>query len=75
MKFGNQSRPSSLIINVIFEIADLDSKLKTQIWSQNCNVPGFYEIRHSEQMEHAKFGTQNKCNMLIINILIGIDEC
>ena len=29
MKFGNQSRSGSLIINVIFEIADIDPKLKT----------------------------------------------
>ena len=29
MKFGNQSRSSLLIINMIFEIADLDPKLKT----------------------------------------------
>ena len=29
MKFGTQSRSSSLIINIIFEIADLDPKLKT----------------------------------------------
>ena len=28
MKFHNQSRSSSLIINMIFEIADLDPKLK-----------------------------------------------
>ena len=29
MKFGNQSRSSSLIINMILEIADRDLKLKT----------------------------------------------
>ena len=29
MKFGNQSRSSWLIINMIFEIVDLDPKLKT----------------------------------------------
>ena len=29
MKFGTQSRSSSLIINMISEIADLDSKLNT----------------------------------------------
>ena len=29
MKFGNQSRSSSLMINMIFEIADLEPKLKT----------------------------------------------
>ena len=29
MKFGNQSRSSSLIINMIFQIADLGPKIKT----------------------------------------------
>ena len=29
MKFGNKSRSSLLIINMIFEIVDLDPKLKT----------------------------------------------
>ena len=29
MKFGNQSRSSWLIINMIFEIANLDAKFKT----------------------------------------------
>ena len=29
MKFGNQTRSSSLIIKMIFEIADLDPTLKT----------------------------------------------
>ena len=54
MKFGTHSRSSSLIINMTFEIADLDPKLILgQIWSQNCNVLDFYEIWHSEQIEHA----------------------
>ena len=26
-----------------------------QIWSQNCNVPDFYEIQHSEQTEQAYY--------------------
>ena len=41
-KFGTQSRSSLLIINMIFEIADLDPKLKT--WTDlvsNCNVLQF----------------------------------
>ena len=43
MKFGNQSRSSSLNINMIFEIADLDPILKPgQVWSQNCKVPDFF---------------------------------
>ena len=45
---------------MIFEIADLDLKLKTcQIWSQNCNVPDFYEIWHSEQIEHVNYEYSN----------------
>ena len=56
-KLGNQNRSSSLIINMIFEIADLDPKLiiYRQIWSQNWNVTDFYEIWHSEQIEHANY--------------------
>ena len=52
VKFGNQSRSSSLIINMIFETATRKKKLG-QTWSQNCNVPNFYEVSHSEQIEHA----------------------
>ena len=26
-----------------------------QIWSRNYNVPDFYEIWHSEQIEHANY--------------------
>ena len=64
MKFGDQSRSSSLIINMIIEIEDLDPKLKT--WADLVKIamcPIFM-----------KFGTQHKSNMLIINILIGIDD-
>ena len=64
MKFGNQSRSSSLIINAIFEIADLDPKLKA--WADLVSKLQCAPI-------FMKFGTQNKSNMLIINILIGID--
>ena len=28
-----------------------------QIWFQNCNVTDFYEMWHSEQIEHAKIET------------------
>ena len=39
---------------MILEIAYLDLKLKLgQIWSQNCNMPDFYEIWHLEQIELA----------------------
>ena len=56
MKVGNQSRSSLLIINIIFEIAGLDPKFKAwAISSQNCNVTDFYEIWHSEQIEHANY--------------------
>ena len=49
MKFGNQSRSSSLIINMIFEIADLDPKLNT--WSDLVSKLQW----HSEQIEHANY--------------------
>ena len=52
MKFGSQSRSSSLIKNAIFEIADL-VKLR-QIWSQNCNVPDFYKS-DNKKIEHANY--------------------
>ena len=54
MSFGNQSRSSSLIIN-IFDIANLDPKLKTWTWSQNCNMLDYYEIWGSEQIENAHY--------------------
>ena len=56
MKYDTQSRACLLIINMIFEIVDLDPKLKT--WadsSQNCKVHNFYEIWHSEQIEHSNY--------------------
>ena len=56
MKFGNQSRLSSLIINMIFEIEDLDPKLKT--WTDLVSKfqrARFFEIWHSEQIEHANY--------------------
>ena len=56
LKFSTQSRWSSLIINMIFEIADRDLKLKLgQIWSQNCNAHDFYEIWQPEQIGHANY--------------------
>ena len=55
MKFGTQSRSSPLIINMIFEIADLDPEILRQICSQNCNVPDFYETWHSEQIKHGNY--------------------
>ena len=57
IKFETQSRSSSLVIYMIFEIADLDPKSNTlrQIWSQNCNMSDFYEICYLEQIEHANY--------------------
>ena len=58
MEFGTESRSSSLIINMIFEAADLDPKLylgSRWMWSQNCNVPDFHEIWHLEQIKHANY--------------------
>ena len=65
IKFGIQSRSSWLIINVIFEIADLDSKLNT--WAD-------LALKIAMCLIFMKFGTQNKLNMVIMNILIGIDD-
>ena len=56
LKFDNQSRSSSLIINTIFEIADLDPKLKA--WADlvsKLQCAQFFEIWHSEQIEHANY--------------------
>ena len=63
MKFDNQSRASSLIKNVIFEIADLDPKWKT--WGDVVSKLQCVTI-------FMKFGTQNKSIMLIINILLEL---
>ena len=64
MKFGNQSRSSSLIIN-IFEIWDLDPKLK---------ILGRFGLKIAMCPIFMKFRTQNRSNMPIITILIGIDD-
>ena len=63
MKFGTESRSSSLIINMIFEIADLDLKLYL----------GRFGLKIAMCLIFMKFDTQNKLNMLIMNMLIGID--
>ena len=61
MKFGTQSRSSLLIISMIFEIADLDPKLNTSAdlvskFAQNTEIcSDFYEIWHSQQIEHAYY--------------------
>ena len=50
---------------MIIESANLEPKLKTlgQILSQSSNVPHFL-----------KFSTQNKPNMLLMNIVLGIND-
>ena len=66
MKFGTQSRSSLLIINMVFEISDLDPKLYLDRFG----------LKIAMCMIFIKFGTQNKLNMhyeWIMNILIGID--
>ena len=41
---------------MIFEVVDLDSKLQSWVdLSQNCNLSDFYEIWHSQQIEHANY--------------------
>ena len=73
MKFGTQSRSSSLIINIMFEIADLELKLKTLA---DC----LKIIKMSNGLKIAmcsilkKFGTQNKSKMLIMNIFLGFHD-
>ena len=62
IKFGIQSRSSWLIINVIFEIADLDSKLNT--WAD-------LALKIAMCLIFKKFGTHNKLNMLIMNIILA----
>ena len=63
MKFGNQSRSNWLIINMIFEIANLDAKFKA--WAADL----------VSKLQCARFfmkcGTRNKLSMLIMN---GIDD-
>ena len=58
MKFS----ASLLIINMIFETADLAPKLKA--WANlnsKLNAPDFFEIWQSEQIEHANYEYIN-CN-------------
>ena len=63
MKSDDQGKSSSLILSIIFEIADLDPKLKAWVELKTAIRPIFINI-----------GTQNKSNMMIINKLIGIDD-
>ena len=54
--FGNQSRSSSLIINIIFGIASLDPKSKT--WTDvvsRSQCARFHEIWYVEQVEYTNY--------------------
>ena len=59
MKFSTQSRSTSLIINMIIEIADRDL--------------GRFGLKIAIRLILMKFDTQNKLSMLIMNVLIGVD--
>ena len=66
MKFGTQIRSSSLIIIVIFGIADLEPKLKA--WADR------FGLNIAMCLNFMKFGNQCKSNMLLMDILIGTDD-
>ena len=57
MKFGNQSWPSSLIIHMVSEIADLDPEIKNLVrfGLKIAMFPIFMKFWHSEQIEHANY--------------------
>ena len=54
MKSGTQSRSSLLILNMIFEIEDLEPKL-VRICLKISICSNFYEIWHLAQIEHANY--------------------
>ena len=64
MKFSTQSNSSLLIINMVFEIADLGPKLKAS---------DSKDLDSKLNASDVAIGNQNKSNMLIINILIVTD--
>ena len=51
MKFGTQRRSSLLILNMIFEIVDLDPKLG-RFGLKIATCSNIYEHWQSQQMEH-----------------------
>ena len=62
MKFGNQNKSNMSIMNVLIGIDDLDWKVEiSEIidsgkFGPNTEIcPDFYEIWHSQQMEHAYY--------------------
>ena len=66
MNFGNQNRSNSLIINMIFETADLktQTRLVSKLQCYNLKITIFM-----------KFGTQNKWNMLINDVDPNLKIC
>ena len=64
MKLGNQSRSSLLIIKDIWNCGS---------WPEIKNL-GRFGLKIAKYLIFMKFVTQNKSNILIINILTGIDE-
>ena len=64
MKFGIQSRSSSLILNMIFENCGSLPEIK--------NLADF--VSKLQCAPTLKFGTLCKSNMLIINMVLGIDD-
>ena len=64
MKFNNWNSSSSLVINMIFETADLGLRVKA--WTSlnsKLNAPDFFYIWQSEQIEHGNYEYIN-CNWL-----------
>ena len=62
MKFSNWNSSSSLVINMIFETADLGLRVKA--WTSlnsKLNAPDFFYIWQSEQIEHGNYEYIN-CN-------------
>ena len=63
MKFGTESRSSTLIINMIFEIADLDPELYLSRFG----------LKIAMCLIFMKFGTQSKLSIQIMIIVLGTD--
>ena len=56
MKFGTQNESNMLIINILIGTDDLDQNYKFAIFGPKTEVfSNFYEIWHSQQIEHANY--------------------
>ena len=56
MKFGTQNESNMLIINILIGIDDLDQNYKFAKFGPKTEVfSNFYEIWHSQQIEHANY--------------------